>query len=320
LKLQVEIGLNFIYTGASKIILIYTPEGIMKNSIKMFLGLLLCLIVAVSFVACGDDSSSDGSVDAGTADTTPPGDVSGLSATAGYYQVKLDWTDPVDDDFDHIEITWTPGGASVQTPAKGIGTYTAISLSAGALHSFVVKASDSNGNLSTGLTIQETPLEHTDCVAGQYVFTEGSGTSDRVCSPCAAGTYSSTANASSCTSWTTCTAGEYESAAGTSTSDRVCSPKNTDGTVCTADLECQSGGCECADASCITRRCGVETCLCTFTTTGGTCSDGYITANTDPDNTCPNNLTCDGAGSCYTSCSVDANCDLGYTCTAGSCL
>jgi hypothetical protein len=289
----------------------------MKKGTKILLGLFICLIIAVSFIACGDNGDGN-SEDGGVADTTPPGDVSGLLATVGYYQVELNWTDPGDDDFDHVEITWTPGGASAQTLTQGVGTYTATNLTGGTLYSFLLKTSDSTGNVSTGVTTNETPLEHTDCVSGEYISTEGTGISDRICTPCAAGTYSSTANASSCTAWTTCTANEYEDAAGTSTSDRVCLTKNADGTVCTADLECQSDGCECADASCITRKCGAITCLCTFTDTGATCGAGNITLNIDPDNACPK-YTCDGAGSCQTSCTINANCDVGYTCIGGLC-
>jgi hypothetical protein len=38
--------------------------------------------------------------------------------------VKLTWTDPADGDLDHIEITWTNGGTTPVSVAKGIQTWT----------------------------------------------------------------------------------------------------------------------------------------------------------------------------------------------------
>jgi hypothetical protein len=64
----------------------------------------------------------------------------------------------------------------------------------------------------------------TSCSPGQYVLTSGTTTTDRPCTTCANGTYSTTSNQASCTSWSTCTAGTYVSASGTTSSDRICSP------------------------------------------------------------------------------------------------
>lgn len=77
------------------------------------------------------------------------------------------------------------------------------------------------------------------CAPGSQVETMGSDTADRSCAPCAAGTFSSTVNASACepcpagsfaavpgavacSPWRTCGAMEYEAAAPSDTSDRVC--------------------------------------------------------------------------------------------------
>jgi hypothetical protein len=62
----------------------------------------------------------------------------------------------------------------------------------------------------------------TVCAAGQRVQSAGSTTTDRSCSNCAAGQYSTTQNASSCSAWSNCAAGSYVATAGTSTSNRVC--------------------------------------------------------------------------------------------------
>jgi hypothetical protein len=94
----------------------------------------------------------------GAADTTSPAEVSGLTAAAGNGQVILTWTDPKDGDLDDLEITWTPGGTTPQTVAKGAGTYTATGLTNNTEYTFTVKAKDLAGNRSDGKTIARTPL------------------------------------------------------------------------------------------------------------------------------------------------------------------
>ncbi len=64
----------------------------------------------------------------------------------------------------------------------------------------------------------------TTCAAGEYVTDDGSGTEDRSCASCAAGTFSDTENADACADWSTCDDEFVEDAAGTATSDRVCRP------------------------------------------------------------------------------------------------
>jgi hypothetical protein len=63
----------------------------------------------------------------------------------------------------------------------------------------------------------------TPCTAGEYVSLNGTDTTDRVCVPCGAETYSGVANGDLCTPWTNCSSGQYISTNGTSSSDRVCS-------------------------------------------------------------------------------------------------
>lgn len=62
----------------------------------------------------------------------------------------------------------------------------------------------------------------TTCAAGQFVQSAGNATTDRSCSPCAAGRFSTTQNAASCQTWQNCSAGKYVETAGSSTADRVC--------------------------------------------------------------------------------------------------
>jgi hypothetical protein len=61
-----------------------------------------------------------------------------------------------------------------------------------------------------------------DCTAGQYISTNGTSTTDRVCSNCAASTYSTSTNAFACADWTHCATGQYISTNGTSSTDRAC--------------------------------------------------------------------------------------------------
>ncbi|NOY90597.1 MAG: hypothetical protein GXP55_05250 [Deltaproteobacteria bacterium] len=64
----------------------------------------------------------------------------------------------------------------------------------------------------------------TDCAPGSFVSAEPSSTSERVCAPCDAGTFSVSVNASSCEAWSACDFGTFVSLVGTSTTDRQCAP------------------------------------------------------------------------------------------------
>jgi hypothetical protein len=92
-------------------------------------------------------------------DDTVPADVTSLSGTlASGARVTLTWTDPTDADFDHIEITWSPDGATPVTVAKGTGTWTSSALTE-TEYTFTVKAVDTaiSANKSGGQTVTKTP-------------------------------------------------------------------------------------------------------------------------------------------------------------------
>ncbi|MFM2154060.1 MAG: hypothetical protein RL199_2495, partial [Pseudomonadota bacterium] len=100
----------------------------------------------------------------------------------------------------------------------------------------------------------------TSCTAGQYVSNVPGVATDRVCSACAAGTYSTTTNAAACTAWTVCSAGQYMQTAGTAGSNRVCAG-------CTEIANCASGlTCTTATdqtcATCVTNHSGGGTNRC----------------------------------------------------------
>ncbi|MBN9167910.1 MAG: hypothetical protein J0I07_43670 [Myxococcales bacterium] len=62
----------------------------------------------------------------------------------------------------------------------------------------------------------------TDGVAGQAVSVEGSATTNRTCTACAGGSFSTTTNAASCTPMTDCEPGSFVSTAGTAVAARQC--------------------------------------------------------------------------------------------------
>ncbi len=90
-------------------------------------------------------------------DTTPPAEVSGLSAEAGNGEVTLTWNDPGDSDFDHVEITWAPDGSTAVEVASREESYTATALTNSSEYTFTVKTVDTAGNTSTGESIAATP-------------------------------------------------------------------------------------------------------------------------------------------------------------------
>ncbi|MDR1949389.1 MAG: fibronectin type III domain-containing protein, partial [Spirochaetaceae bacterium] len=85
-------------------------------------------------------------------DTTPPEEVTQCSSTLGNAKVGFAWTDPIDDDFDHVEITWTPGGDTPQTTPGGAGNAVVTGLANETAYTFTVKTVDKAGNKSPGRT------------------------------------------------------------------------------------------------------------------------------------------------------------------------
>lgn len=69
------------------------------------------------------------------------------------------------------------------------------------------------GEADDGATVEPSAIT---CAPGTFV------TGARTCSECAAGTYSTVTNATSCTPWTACRTGDIEKIPGSSTTDRTC--------------------------------------------------------------------------------------------------
>ncbi|WNJ19702.1 polysaccharide lyase family 7 protein [Pontibacter sp. G13] len=94
----------------------------------------------------GQDSGSGGG------DTTPPGNVSSLSANAGNGQVALSWNNPGDSDFSYVEVSYA-GGSQTTTGSS----LTITGLTNGTSYTFTAVAYDASGNGSSGQSVNATP-------------------------------------------------------------------------------------------------------------------------------------------------------------------
>jgi hypothetical protein len=84
-------------------------------------------------------------------DKVEPASVTDLEAEAGDGKVILTWTDPKDEDLDHIDISWTPEGGTLGaiTVEDGTKSRTITGLTNGTEYKFTVKAVDTAGNESS---------------------------------------------------------------------------------------------------------------------------------------------------------------------------
>lgn len=92
-----------------------------------------------------------------TADTTPPKEVTELSATGGNGKVTLRWKNPADEDLHQVEITANPADGSLKNPvylaaAKGsAGSFIAEGLKVATKYTFTLKTIDKSLNKSAGV-------------------------------------------------------------------------------------------------------------------------------------------------------------------------
>jgi len=165
------------------------------------------------------------------------------------------------------------------------------------------------------------------CLAGEYVTDDGSAVSDRTCSPCPDGTFTSSINEPECKPWTVCPAGTYVSQMGGALNDRICvtCPPGSFSAVsnansCTRQSDClpgqfvSGGGDATADRSCsgcssgsFSERANLPECV-----TWQTCEPGDYMTNTPSvmtDRACepcaegtfseqPNQSSCTASGYC----------------------
>jgi hypothetical protein len=118
---------------------------------------------AISVAAAG--GSGDDDDDDGGGDPAYSAQIDALNGTAEYRRVRLAWTDPADEDFDHVEITFSPPAAVWTQPvivAKSTGAGGANGADIGGLatgieYTFTVQAVDESGNKSAVRTVTAAP-------------------------------------------------------------------------------------------------------------------------------------------------------------------
>jgi hypothetical protein len=113
-------------------------------------------------------------------DATPPSNVTSLTATALVDSVQLDWVNPADTDFSHVEIYYStsataPSSGTPATVKAGKTTRKIIAnLTAGVLHYFYARTRDLTGNPSAYTSaVTATPLAISTYVAGQIAGATG---------------------------------------------------------------------------------------------------------------------------------------------------
>jgi hypothetical protein len=92
-------------------------------------------------------------------DTTPPAEVTGLTATSDVMhtsQVVLAWVGPLDADFAGVEISYPGLAAPIVVPANQ-ASQAVTGLTAGLAYTFTVRTVDVAGNRSAGVTVNGTP-------------------------------------------------------------------------------------------------------------------------------------------------------------------
>ncbi|NOU58708.1 FISUMP domain-containing protein [Marinifilum caeruleilacunae] len=115
---------------------------------------IIYYIFIVMLISC--DKSDDIPLD-----TTPPAEVTNLTASAGDSKVVLEWTEPSDQDFAQVQITFTPENNLVQPIplSPGFPTKEFSGLENGVEYTFTIQTVDSTANKSTGVSVKATPVE-----------------------------------------------------------------------------------------------------------------------------------------------------------------
>ena len=135
----------------------------MKKNIRYITIAAACMAVAAMIIGCNPNVST-------AQDTTPPAEVTELTAVAGNGKVSLSWTNPADADLYQVEITASPAAGSLAHPVylsaeKGKEmSFTAEGLSNGTAYTFTVKTIDKSLNKSAGISTAEAvkPIDTSD--------------------------------------------------------------------------------------------------------------------------------------------------------------
>jgi hypothetical protein len=111
-------------------------------------------------------------------DTTPPADITNLNVAPGDGQADLTWTNPADEDFDHVVITVSPPAGSGQpiTVAGELQSHTITDLANGTTYTFTVAAVDTAGNKSGPIAKTAIPVDPVSAIA-EYLAAASGGNS-----------------------------------------------------------------------------------------------------------------------------------------------
>ncbi len=101
----------------------------------------------------------------------PPGCVMLTNVIEDNTQVSFQWTDPPDEDLDHIEITWTPDGAAINFVSAGGAAFTATGLTNGTEYTFSLVSVDLAGNRSAPVTATAVPQSGSGPVINYCIYT-----------------------------------------------------------------------------------------------------------------------------------------------------
>jgi hypothetical protein len=116
---------------------------------------LLCMVLAIGLTLSGIFPLVSA---AALADSTPPADITGLSAVAGDSRITLTWKDPEDADFAKVKIT---GAGRTVYVGKGLQTVTIDGLANDVQYAFRLATLDGSGNMSLGITVSAVPKDTT---------------------------------------------------------------------------------------------------------------------------------------------------------------
>jgi hypothetical protein len=95
----------------------------------------------------------------GDGDLTPPAEVTNLRATAGAGKVDLAWTNPTDEDFDRLELSYSAGAGLItrlDSQDKSMAGLSVEGLNYGTVYAFTVRTVDTAGNKSLGSLVLAT--------------------------------------------------------------------------------------------------------------------------------------------------------------------
>ncbi len=124
-------------------------KGISQKALQ--LGLLL--MISFSLSSC-DFGGSTEKKKTDPADTSPPGEATGLSITTiGGGGITLTWSDPGESDLDHMVISVSPADIADVSVAGGTGSVTLSGLTTRKAYTCTVKAVDDSDNQSPGISV-----------------------------------------------------------------------------------------------------------------------------------------------------------------------